>query len=230
MYHAVPFAERAAAHRRIAETLHDQPDRHAWHLAAAALEPDERVAAPLEETAAQTQRRGGAAAAARALERAAELSPAEADQTRRLLAAAGLAQTAGQADWVLDLAARVLALTVDPQLRVAARQHIGWALVWSNQHTAALATLLPVAEEATSRLPVVAWHAIGLAATVAYQSGAPADRAAVLRTLDRMREPAQPPGPAGAPVLQVPHRIPAGVGWVGTCPPSPRRWRPRGMR
>jgi len=229
VYHAVPFAERAAAHRRIAETLHDQPDRHAWHLAAAALEPDERVAAPLEETA-QTQRRGGAAAAARALERAAELSPAEADQTRRLLAAAGLAQTAGQADWVLDLAARVLALTVDPRLRVAARQHIGWALVWSNQHTAALATLLPVAEEATSRLPVVAWHAIGLAATVAYQSGAPADRAAVLRTLDRMREPAQPPGPAGAPVLQVPHRIPAGVGWVGTCPPSPRRWRPRGMR
>src|SRR5205823_4273398 len=61
--------------------------------------------------------RGAAAAAARALERAAELSPAEADQTRRLLAAAGLAQTAGQADWVLDLAARVLALTVDPRLR-----------------------------------------------------------------------------------------------------------------
>jgi len=217
-YHAVPFAERAAAHRRIAETLHDQPDRHAWHLAAAALEPDERVAAPLEETAAQAQRRGGAAAAARALERAAELSPAEADQARRLLAAAGLAQTAGQADWVQDLAARVLALTADPRLRTAARQHIGWALVWSNQHAAALATLLPVAEEATSRLPVVAWHAIGLAATVAYQSGAPADRAAVLRTLDRMREPAQPPAdwPAGHADEQ---RV-----WVRACtePPAAR--------
>jgi DNA-binding CsgD family transcriptional regulator len=218
VYHAVPFAERAAAHRRIAETLHDQPDRHAWHLAAAALEPDERVAAPLEETAAQAQRRGGAAAAARALERAAELSPAEADQTRRLLAAAGLAQTAGQADWVQDLAARALALTADPRLRTAARQHIGWALVWSNQHAAALATLLPVAEEATSRLPVVAWHAIGLAATVAYQSGAPADRAAVLRTLDRMREPAQPPAdwPAGHADEQ---RV-----WVRACtePPAVR--------
>src|SRR6185295_12565593 len=107
VYHAVPFAERAATHLRIAQALRDQPDRHAWHLAAAAVEPDERLAALLEETAAQAQRRGGAAAAARALERAAELSPAEADQARRLLAAAGLALTAGQADWVHELAGRV---------------------------------------------------------------------------------------------------------------------------
>jgi DNA-binding CsgD family transcriptional regulator len=199
VYHAVPFAERAAAHLRIAEALRDQPDRHAWHLAAAALEPDERVAALLEETATQAQRRGGAAAAARALERAAELSPTERDQARRLLAAAGLAQTAGQADWVQDLAARVLTLTTDPQLRIAARQRIGWALVWSNQHAAALATLLPVAEEASSQLPVLSWNAIGFAATVAYQSGAPADRAAVLRTLNRMHAPDVPPPdwPAG---------------------------------
>jgi hypothetical protein len=192
VYHAVPFAERVVAHLRIAQALRDQPDRHAWHLAAAALEPDERVAALLEETATQAQRRGGAAAAARALERAAELSPAEEDQARRLLAAAGLALAAGQADWVQDLAARVLAVTADPQLRLAARQRIGWALVWSNQHAAALATLLPVAAEASAQLPVLAWHAIGLAATVAYQSGASADRAAVLQTLGRMQEPAHP--------------------------------------
>ena len=190
VYHAVPFAERSAAHLRIADTLRDQPDRRAWHLAAAALEPNERLAALLEDTATQAQRRGGAAAAARALERAAELSPAEEDQARRLLAAAALAQIAGQADWVRDLATRTLAVTADPQLRVAARQRIGWALVWSNQHAAALATLLPVAEEAASRQPLLAWNAIGLAATVAYQSGAPADRGAVLRTLDRMHEPA----------------------------------------
>ena len=80
IYHAVPFAERAAAHLKIADSLRDQPDRYAWHQAAAALEPDEHVASLLEETAAQAQRRGGAAAAARALERAAELSPSERDQ------------------------------------------------------------------------------------------------------------------------------------------------------
>src|SRR5580692_4142370 len=44
IYHSAPFAQRAAAHRQLAEALHDQPDRRAWHLAAAALNPDEQVA------------------------------------------------------------------------------------------------------------------------------------------------------------------------------------------
>jgi predicted ATPase len=91
IYHAAPFAERAAAHLQVANALRDRPDRYAWHVAAAALDPDEHVAALLEDSAAQAQRRGGAAAAARALERAAELSPSERDRARRLLAAADLA-------------------------------------------------------------------------------------------------------------------------------------------
>ena len=37
IYHSAPFAQRAAAHRQLAQVLHDQPDRRAWHLAAAAL-------------------------------------------------------------------------------------------------------------------------------------------------------------------------------------------------
>src|SRR5258707_8335731 len=57
IYHSAPFAQRAQAHRRLAEALHDQPDRRAWHLAAAALQPDEHVASLLEATAAQAQRR-----------------------------------------------------------------------------------------------------------------------------------------------------------------------------
>src|SRR6202022_3626351 len=61
IYHAAPFARRAAAHRELAGALHDQPDRRAWHLAAAALQPDEHVASLLEATATQAQRRGGAA-------------------------------------------------------------------------------------------------------------------------------------------------------------------------
>src|SRR6202043_1981296 len=73
IYHSAPFAQRAAAHRQLAEALYDQPDRRAWHLAAAALQPDEQVASLLEATAAQAQLRGGAAAAALAMERAAEL-------------------------------------------------------------------------------------------------------------------------------------------------------------
>jgi DNA-binding CsgD family transcriptional regulator len=192
VYHAVPFAERAAAHLKIADTLRGQPDRYAWHLAAAALEPDEHVASLLEETAAQAQRRGGAAVAARAYERAAELSPGERDQARRLLAAAALALPAGQADWVQELATRVLAVTADPQLRLTARLHIGWALIWSNRHADALATLISVAQEASARLPVIAWDAIGQAGTVAYQTGTAEGRQAVRDTLDLLREPPRP--------------------------------------
>ncbi len=172
VYHAVPFAERATVHLEMADTLGAQPDRYAWHLAAAALKPDERVASLLEETAAQAQRRGGAAAAARALERAAELSPGKPQQARRLLAAGEVARDTGQSDWVQDLAARVLTLSTDPELRITARYLSGWALIWSNRHTDALPALLSVAEQAPSRL-AVAWSAIGLAATVAYHSGTP---------------------------------------------------------
>ena len=173
VYHAVPFADRAAAHLAIADVLRDQPDRHAWHLSAAALEPDERVASLLEDSAARAQRRGGAAAAARALERAAELSPAEPDKARRLLAAADLALPAGQADWVRDLAGKVLTLTSDPDLRIAAGLDIGWSLLWSNRNAEALETLISVAAEASGRLPALAWEATGMAATVAHQTGLP---------------------------------------------------------
>jgi tetratricopeptide (TPR) repeat protein len=186
IYHAAPFAERAAAHRRIAEALRDQPDRYAWHLAAAALGPDEAVAALLEETAAQAQRRGGTAAAARALERAAELSPRPEDQAQRLLDATELAAFADQADWVQDLAARVMTVTQDLVRRLTARGYVGWALAWSDRHAEALATLLPVVAEAAALLPEMAWWSMGLAGVVAYQTGAPDAREAVQGALDRL--------------------------------------------
>ncbi len=193
IYHVVPFAERAAAHRRIADTLRDQPDRYAWHLAAAALEPDGHVASILEETATQARQRGGAAAAARALERAAELSPSEPDQVRRLLAAAALALTAGRGDWVQDLANQVLEVTADPDLRIAARLQIGWAHVWSGREADALAALISVAQEASDRLPVIAWDAMALAATVVYQSGDRPGRQKLLSTLGCLKEPVPRP-------------------------------------
>ena len=194
VYHAAPFAERAAAHLKIADALRDQPDRYAWHLAAAALEPDEHVASLLEDSAAQAQRRGGAAAAARALERAAELSPGERDKARRLLAAADLALPTGQADWVRELAGKVLTLTSDPDLRIAARLDIGWSLLWSNRNADALETLISVAAEASPEAagPRVGRHRAG-------RHGRPPDRAA--RSLRQgTSRPGRPrrPGRAGA--------------------------------
>jgi DNA-binding CsgD family transcriptional regulator/tetratricopeptide (TPR) repeat protein len=193
IYHSAPFAQRAAAHRQLASALHDQPDRRAWHLAAAALNPDEQVASLLEATATQAQHRGGAAAAALAMERAAELSPEPEDQARRLVAAASAAVPTGQGDWVQELARRALAVTTDPELRLAARHDAGWALAWSGRRTAALSALISVAEEASRDQPDLAWDALGSAATVAYQSGTPASRQAVSSALDLLERQHPPP-------------------------------------
>jgi DNA-binding CsgD family transcriptional regulator len=193
IYHSAPFARRAAAHRELASALHDQPDRRAWHLAAAALQPDERVAALLEATAGQAQRRGGAAAAALAMERAAELSPDPGEQARRLVAAASAAVPTGQGDWVQELATRALAVTADPGLRLTARHDAAWALAWSGRRSAALEALISVVEAAARDQPALAWDALGSAATVAYQSGKPGCRQAVSRALALLER--QSPGP-----------------------------------
>jgi DNA-binding CsgD family transcriptional regulator len=186
IYHGAPFAQRAAAHRQLAAALPDQPDRQAWHLAAATLRPDERLAALLEVTATQARRRGGVAAAALAMERAAELSPDPHDQARRLVSAASAAVSTGQTAWVTDLATRALAVTADPELRLRARSSAGWALAYSGRRSAALSALISVAEAASGDHPALAWEALADAATAAYQSGATAGRRAVNRVLALM--------------------------------------------
>ncbi|MEM9565512.1 MAG: AAA family ATPase [Actinomycetota bacterium] len=77
---------RRAAHRALARAL-DRPDQRAaraWHRAAAAEGPDEEAAAALDAVAEDGFTRGGAASAARAFERAAELSPSADDRAARL--------------------------------------------------------------------------------------------------------------------------------------------------
>jgi len=80
--------ERRSAHRVLADVWAAQPDRRAWHLAEAAVEPDESVAAQLEGTAARLLARGDAVGCVKALTRASELSPHSAERGRRLAAAA----------------------------------------------------------------------------------------------------------------------------------------------
>jgi len=80
--------ERRNAHATLAKLWTDQPDRRAWHLGEATLEPDENVAALLEQTAHRILRRGDSVGAVTALSRASELSPSGADRSRRLATAA----------------------------------------------------------------------------------------------------------------------------------------------
>ena len=80
--------ERRRAYRALADVLVGQPDRHAWHLAEAAVEPDERAAESLELMALRILRRGDGVGAVSALTRAADLSPRGGDRGRRLAEAA----------------------------------------------------------------------------------------------------------------------------------------------
>src|SRR6266540_1989846 len=109
LYQAASPAERRSAHKALGSATR-APDRRAWHLAAAAEAPDEEVAAALEEAAAVAGERGGVAAEAAALERAARLTPDDEARARRLLRAGFAADAAGRfyrAEHLLAEAAQV---------------------------------------------------------------------------------------------------------------------------
>jgi DNA-binding CsgD family transcriptional regulator len=90
IYGTAALPERERAHQALAEATDPQadPDRRAWHRAHTTTVPDEQIAAELELSAGRAADRGGIAAAAAFLERAAELTPDPTDRGRRALVAA----------------------------------------------------------------------------------------------------------------------------------------------
>ncbi len=106
-YRSMPLRDRQHVHHALAEATDPRadPDRRVWHLAQAAPEPDELLAAELEQAAGRAQARGVLATAAAFGEHAAALTPDPARRTTRALAAAHAMVWAGAWGPALELLA-----------------------------------------------------------------------------------------------------------------------------
>ncbi|MFD8013856.1 AAA family ATPase [Streptomyces sp. NPDC059762] len=98
-----PAAEKARAHRRLAEVLDVRDPRRLVHEAAAADGPAEDLAARLQEAAQYIARRGGDAEAALLMDRAATLSEDADARVRRVTWAAVMAARGGRLPYATRL-------------------------------------------------------------------------------------------------------------------------------
>ena len=115
IYGSAPVQERRAVHLALAEATDREvdPDRRAWHLAAAAAQPDEEVAVELERSAGRAQARGGVAATAAFLQRAVALTRDPTRRGGRALAAAQASLQAGAFSEAIRLIATAEAGALD---------------------------------------------------------------------------------------------------------------------
>ena len=122
-YRSASMHERQEAHRALAQAtdVRLDPDRRAWHRAQAISGPDADVAADLERSAERARARGGMAAAAAFLERAATLTLDPQQRGRRALIAAQAKIQAG----AFDAAGELLAMAQAEPLRGADAARLG---------------------------------------------------------------------------------------------------------
>ncbi|MER6265943.1 AAA family ATPase [Streptomyces sp900105755] len=120
--------QRRNVHRALADAWHGVPEQRAWHLAQAAVEPDEQIAALLEDAAETSAHRGDGPNAVAALVRAAELSPAGSGHARRLAKAAyvgaNLTGSVRDVPRLLDDARQAAPDAESPAVAVAAALHL----------------------------------------------------------------------------------------------------------
>jgi DNA-binding CsgD family transcriptional regulator len=157
-YRSASAHARQEMHGALAEVTDSaaDPDRRAWHRAQAAPGPDEDVAAELERSAGRAQARGGLAAAAAFLERAALLTPEPDRRAQRLLAAARAKREAGAPDAALGLLAAVEAAPLDA-LRAAEAEYLRGQIADDQRRSSDAARLLLSA--ARHLAPLNAWQA-----------------------------------------------------------------------
>ncbi len=128
---ATPVSRRRA-HRAWASALPDADlDRRAWHLALAALGPDDTACAALAQAGERARERSAYDVACRAFERAGQLAPDDARRARLSFAAADAAWLAGRADRAVELLESLRGRPAPPAVAVSVehlRGHIATRL------------------------------------------------------------------------------------------------------
>jgi hypothetical protein len=197
VYHSAAAGERRRAHQALAaasEALLD-PDRRAWHLAAAATGADERAARELASCAERARRRGNWARCAAFLDRAARLTPGPARRAERTLATAEARLNADDPGGAAALAEQAEAQLADPGARARARRLQGTARQVLGQPAEATAMLLEAALALQPLDPWLARDSLLHAFEAALTAGQLASGAGPAEVLQAARVV---PGPCGA--------------------------------
>lgn len=187
VYHAATPTARRAAHRALAAAT-TEPAR-AWHLAVAADAPDAALAARLEALGHEARERGAPASAVAILERAAVLSEDAALATGRLLAAAGIALTAGRPARAESLLDALLPTVDDPGTRADVQLLRGMAIQQIGRPMVAFALLDAEAQRVAPHDPARAAMLL-MQASVALMAHGPMDQ--ILTLAERAQALAPP--------------------------------------
>jgi DNA-binding CsgD family transcriptional regulator/tetratricopeptide (TPR) repeat protein len=157
VYQRASPRERRAAHQALAAADESALAEHrAWHLAAAAVAPDEAVAGALEQVAEEAVRRSALATAAHALDRAASLTPNEAERARREVAAAEYAAAVGRWDEATDLLDRSHQHSSDLLLRAQSERIRARVEILRGTPAAAQGRLVAIADRLEETQPALA--------------------------------------------------------------------------
>jgi hypothetical protein len=175
VYGSAAVEDRRAVHLALAEMTDREvdPDRRAWHLAAATTGPDEEVAAELERSAGRAQARGGVAAAAAYLKRSLALTLDPERRVGRALAAGQAQLQIGSFDEALRLLASAEVAWLDELGRARVDLLRGQIAFASNWGAEAPALLLTAARQLESLDPVLARETYLDAWGAAYFAGSP---------------------------------------------------------
>ena len=199
VYGSAARRERRVVHLALAEATDRDvdPDRRAWHLAAAASGPDEQVAVELERSADRAQARGGLAAAAAFLQRAVALTGDRRRRVDRALAAGEANLQAGEFDVARSMVSTAERGALDEVQRAGVELLRGRIALFSTLGSDALPLLLTAArhlERVDARLArdtyLDAWGAAMLAGRLTTRGG----------LLEVSRAARSAPRPDGAPL------------------------------